>query len=190
MIYYNIYIIVIQKKLSLSYITHTHTDDNMGRYKGYDKKDNCEKCKAKGGLEIHHKIPRAFGGTDNPENLMTFCWPCHFNARFGDFPSADIADKLDFLDIIILNKFYVDNRPWIFPELYKEMKRENNIKLCREGFRKRIRNLSRYGFLKECGGNPRIYSVHYRSRDLILEIMKAFFEIHGLERIGENNAKI
>lgn len=30
-------------------------------------------------LDVHHKTPRRAGGTDDPENLITFCKSCHRN---------------------------------------------------------------------------------------------------------------
>ena len=47
------------------------------------KRDNytCQKFGEKGcqdlRLEVHHIIPRRYGGTDLPENLITFCFDCH-----------------------------------------------------------------------------------------------------------------
>ena len=30
-------------------------------------------------LDVHHKTPRRAGGTDDPDNLITFCKSCHTN---------------------------------------------------------------------------------------------------------------
>jgi len=32
-------------------------------------------------LEVHHIIPKAKGGSDDPDNLITLCWPCHMRAH-------------------------------------------------------------------------------------------------------------
>lgn len=39
----------------------------------------CEGCKEHHlhRLTVHHLIPRAAGGTDNLDNLVTVCWACH-----------------------------------------------------------------------------------------------------------------
>ena len=40
----------------------------------------CEKCGwglVPEVLEIHHKLPRQFGGTDSPDNLIVLCPNCH-----------------------------------------------------------------------------------------------------------------
>lgn len=46
------------------------------------RRDNltCQVCghkKRRINLEVHHIIPRAKGGTDDPTNLITLCKPCH-----------------------------------------------------------------------------------------------------------------
>lgn len=41
----------------------------------------CQECKRQGRLtpakDVDHKIPKAQGGTDNPDNLQSLCRPCH-----------------------------------------------------------------------------------------------------------------
>ena len=56
-----------------------------------------------------------------------------------------IVEKLDFLDIQILRKFYMcgkdypfDTQPFCFPILYQEMKTVQKIKIGLEGLRKRM----------------------------------------------------
>jgi len=40
--------------------------------------NRCEQCGAEGlVLSLHHKVPRALGGGDDPDNLMAVCWSCH-----------------------------------------------------------------------------------------------------------------
>lgn len=43
------------------------------------KRDNhqCQNCLKKGRLDVHHFIPVKRGGTDNPDNLISLCHPCH-----------------------------------------------------------------------------------------------------------------
>jgi len=49
------------------------------------ERDNytCQKCGIKGGSELHahHKIPRAFGGKDEINNLTTLCNHCHLKVE-------------------------------------------------------------------------------------------------------------
>ena len=46
----------------------------------------CEGCKEHhlGRLTVHHLIPRAAGGTDNLDNLITVCWACHTRIHSAD----------------------------------------------------------------------------------------------------------
>ncbi|MDP9317213.1 MAG: RecQ family ATP-dependent DNA helicase [Chloroflexota bacterium] len=37
----------------------------------------CCDCGTREGLHVHHRIPRALGGTDEPANLVTLCAGCH-----------------------------------------------------------------------------------------------------------------
>lgn len=46
---------------------------------------NCQCCgENKKLLEVHHKIPRQKGGTDEPENLVTLCRSCHKTQEWDD----------------------------------------------------------------------------------------------------------
>ncbi len=38
---------------------------------------NCCDCGTREGLHVHHRIPRALGGSDEPANLVTLCAGCH-----------------------------------------------------------------------------------------------------------------
>jgi len=47
-----------------------------------DRNNECELCGADGSdddvdLEIHHRLPKADGGTDHPHNLVVLCQGCH-----------------------------------------------------------------------------------------------------------------
>ena len=37
----------------------------------------CQFCSANSDLEVHHVVPRRFGGSDDLENLVTVCKDCH-----------------------------------------------------------------------------------------------------------------
>lgn len=41
--------------------------------------ESCEKCGSKDGIEVHHKIPIAKGGTNTEDNLISLCYECHKN---------------------------------------------------------------------------------------------------------------
>ena len=56
----------------------------------------CETCGAVTGLQIHHKIPLAGGGTNRLENLAVLCMSCHRKettafAKAGRLRSSDRA---------------------------------------------------------------------------------------------------
>lgn len=38
----------------------------------------CELCGSKLNLEVHHKIPKVCGGTDDEDNLILVCGLCHY----------------------------------------------------------------------------------------------------------------
>jgi hypothetical protein len=37
----------------------------------------CVRCRSRGPLDVHHKIPVSQGGSNDPTNLETLCEPCH-----------------------------------------------------------------------------------------------------------------
>lgn len=47
----------------------------------------CQWCRKAEATDIHHKIPRYAGGTDDPENLEHICRACHthYHRTNGDF---------------------------------------------------------------------------------------------------------
>jgi hypothetical protein len=44
----------------------------------------CYYCQAKA-VEQHHHIPRCYGGTDDPENLVDVCRSCHRRVHMNDW---------------------------------------------------------------------------------------------------------
>ena len=54
---------------------------------------HCRWCFSQKGLQMHHKIPKRFGGDGDPSNLITLCNKCHKKAErrfwrmFGVMPS-------------------------------------------------------------------------------------------------------
>jgi len=100
------------------------------------------------------------------------------------------AEKLDFLDIQILRKFYMtgkkfplDTQPFCFPMLYKEMKESHHLKIGREALRKRLGNLVRTGFLlKVKQSNPTSYFPVKGTEQLVNATITKFFLMHGLTK--------
>ena len=41
----------------------------------------CALCDSPQGLQVHHIIRRASGGTNDPANLICLCWRCHAEAH-------------------------------------------------------------------------------------------------------------
>ncbi len=41
----------------------------------------CQVCGSTQELEVHHVLPVAAGGTDDPSNLQTVCFDCHPRGR-------------------------------------------------------------------------------------------------------------
>jgi 5-methylcytosine-specific restriction endonuclease McrA len=47
----------------------------------------CESCDSRENLDAHHVIPRSEGGTDDKDNIITLCKPCHRQVHI------DLPDK-------------------------------------------------------------------------------------------------
>ncbi|MBI4009837.1 MAG: hypothetical protein HY361_01400 [Candidatus Aenigmarchaeota archaeon] len=100
------------------------------------------------------------------------------------------AEKLDFLDVQLLRKFYSTGRefpndcqPYCFPVLYTELKVNHQIKMGLEALRKRLDNLVMLELLvKVKNSNPtNYYPLRGKERFLRAVIMK-FFLINGLSK--------
>lgn len=113
-------------------------------------------------------------------------------AMEADFERATmlLADRLDFLDVQVMRKFYMtgrdfplDTQPFCFPILYKEMKDSHRIKICQEALRKRLDNLVKMGFLiKIRGSNPVNYEPVDGKERVVRAVITKFFLIHGLTK--------
>jgi hypothetical protein len=101
-----------------------------------------------------------------------------------------LVERLDFLDIQILRKFYVtnkpfpnDSKPWCFPLLFREMKDVHHLKIGLEGFRKRLDKLVRIGLLgKIKHSNPVSYTPIQGKERFVRLVITKFFLIHGLTK--------
>ena len=100
------------------------------------------------------------------------------------------VERLDFLDIQILRKFYStgkefpnDTQPFCFPILFREMKTTHHLKICREALRKRLDNLVKLGLLEKVKlSNPSSYFPVRGKEKFIRAIILKFFLINGLTK--------
>ena len=109
----------------------------------------------------------------------------------SDYDNAlTLAEKLDFLDIQLLRKFYMsgkeqpfDSQPYCFPLLYNEMKVNHKIKIGMEALRKRLNNLVRLTLLEKIKhSNPTNYSPVVDKKNFIRAVITKFFVINGLTK--------
>ncbi len=99
-----------------------------------------------------------------------------------------LAERLDFLDVQILRKFYMTGRgfpndcqPYCFPILFMEMRVNNKLTVGSEALRKRLDNLVGVGLIEKVSRtNPANYSPVRGSEQLVRAIITRFFMIHGL----------
>lgn len=102
----------------------------------------------------------------------------------------DLVERLDFIDVQILRKFYTtgkdfpnDTQPYCFPILYKEMKEVHRLKIGMEALRKRLDVLVRFGFLGKINNtNPTNYSPVNGKEKLVRAVIMKFFLINGLTK--------
>jgi hypothetical protein len=103
---------------------------------------------------------------------------------------VDFVDRLDFLDIQLLRKFYatgkdfpLDTQPHCFPILFKEMKDAHHLQIGSEALRKRLDNLVRVGLLDKIkNSNPTNYTPLGGKEQLIRAMIMKFFLTHGLTK--------
>lgn len=108
-----------------------------------------------------------------------------------------ILERIDFIDILILKKFYLtgkqfpnDIQPYCFPFLYNELKIHHQINLTLEGLRRRLNILSKLGLLKKVERtNPSIYFPIEEIKDIAREIIFKFFERYGFESLVKDLTK-
>ena len=108
------------------------------------------------------------------------------NTNFED--AIMLAERLDFLDIQLLRKFYMngkeqpfDLQPYCLPILYREMKVTNRIKIGLNAFRYRLNNLVKLGLLDRIyKSNPALFTPLGDKREFIRAVVTKFFLINGL----------
>ena len=101
-----------------------------------------------------------------------------------------LAEKLDFLDIQLLRKFYMngkehplDLQPYCFPILYSEMKVNHKIKIGVEALRKRLNNMVRLDLLEKIKhSNPTNYGPLVDKSYFVRAVITKFFVINGLTK--------
>lgn len=55
----------------------------------------CALCDDVRGLQVHHIIRRAHGGSNDPANLITLCWRCHAEAHGTIIPERHTYSQND-----------------------------------------------------------------------------------------------
>ena len=103
---------------------------------------------------------------------------------------TDLAERLDFLDIQILRKFYMtgkdfpdDTQPFCFPILFREMRTNHHLKIGMEALRKRLNNFVDMGMLEKIKySNPTNYSPVGGREQFVRAIVTKFFLINGLTK--------
>lgn len=122
------------------------------------------------------------------EQSALFAQPVHESAELDNI--SKLLDRLDFLDIQILRKFYMtgkefpsDTQPYCFPLLFKEMRESHHLKIGLEALRKRLHILTNLGFLEKIKhSNPTSYGPIEGKESLIRAIVLKFFVINGLTK--------
>lgn len=108
-----------------------------------------------------------------------------------DFEAAiSLAERLDFVDIQLLRKFYMNGeeepfnlQPYCFPILYSEMKVNHKIKIGLEALRKRLNNLVKLTLLEKIRhSNPTNYSPVRDKNEFVRAVITKFFVINGLTK--------
>ena len=102
----------------------------------------------------------------------------------------DFAERLDFLDVQLLRKFYVtnspfpyDTQPYCFPLLFKEMRDVHKIKIGSEALRKRLDNLVKTGLLEKIkNSNPANYAPVRGRENFVRATVMKFFMLSGLQK--------
>ncbi len=101
-----------------------------------------------------------------------------------------LIDRLDLIDVIVLKKFYAtgkdfpfDTQPYCFPILYKEMKENNNLKICMEALRKRLDVLVKAKLLEKINNsNPTNYIPINGKETFVRLLITKFFVLSGLTK--------
>lgn len=110
------------------------------------------------------------------------------NAESVSLDLISLTERLDFLDIQLLRKFYMvnkeypfDTQPYCFPVLYLEMKVANQIKIGMEALRKRLDNLVNLGLLEKIRhSNPVNYGPLSGQEKFVRAVITRFLFVNGL----------
>jgi len=110
--------------------------------------------------------------------------------KIEDTGILSLAERLDFLDIQLLRKFYMtgknfplDSQPYCFPILFQEMKINHHLKIGTEALRKRLDNLVDTGFLEKVKhSNPANYAPIRGKENLVRAVITKFFLVNGLSK--------
>jgi len=99
-----------------------------------------------------------------------------------------LAEKLDFVNIQILRKFYMtgrdfpnDTQPHCFSILYMEMKTMHKVRIGSEAFRKRLEKLVKMKLVKKIGRtNPANYFPVNGLEQTVRAVITRFMKNNGL----------
>lgn len=77
----------------------------------------CALCDDTRSLQIHHAVPRAAGGSDFPENLITLCHRCHaavHGTLYPEMPDYCTPDYMEEAVVEYLSDYYAEatGEPW------------------------------------------------------------------------------
>lgn len=109
--------------------------------------------------------------------------------KIHDFEGAiALAERLDFLDVQLLRKFYMngkeqpfDIQSYCLPILFNEMKITHKMKIKLNAFRYRINNLVKLGLLtKVLKSNPAVYLPLKNKEMFVRGVITKFFILNGL----------
>lgn len=77
-------------------VSYVRARDNYSCYFcNQKKKPNSEKKEKPKRIEVHHKIPRSWGGTNNPGNLICVCQGCHQKIHSNNNNNKYFKELLD-----------------------------------------------------------------------------------------------
>lgn len=122
------------------------------------------------------------------ETILTEVISKHGDNNINFENAVMLAERLDFLDIQLLRKFYMNGKEETFnlqsyclPILFNEMKLTQKVKIKLNAFRYRINNLVKLGLLtRVLKSNPAIYLPLENKEMFVKTVVTKFFVLNGL----------
>ena len=126
----------------------------------------------------------------NNENAISVASDFHETKSNPLEDILSLAERMDFLDVQLLRKFYMttrdfpnDTQPYCFPVLFMEMKVSHKVQIGLEAMRKRLDNLVKLGFLEKVAhSNPANYSPIRGQEQFVRALITKFFVLNGLSK--------